>query len=724
MATANDAVFMHPAFSWVKTEIERRETIYGSRVRAGNLSAKDHETFLAGKTAWGTIRNGANELLLGKAQKGFGSLYSGTEATDGGNIIPKPTLSSISVRHDGEYGTLQRATVTFKVYSIKQLEDIECSILVVGQDVKINYGWSVDNNTNAHKKGEDPNQGEFNGITYNFSYNLNKEGGFDCSFDAVGEGYFTLGTNPHLVGSDTLVEKKSKDGVSEKTFTGFGNIADNIKTKLEKDDAFKTHGASGEGLSVFQLNLKAIELAEGEEKSEDGGDRLQWYISLDKLVELINSELKKQTSYRTSFVCDPDTTLGHKDPWIKSPAIQHIIFPGLRQGDYTFKEINKLANNPNPGVDVQPLIDAFNAENKDGIKPATDPNILQFNNNITGKTGDGFGFNYPGIKDDEIYLGGTLININTLQSIQNSLTSKRNDVATIKGLLTGIFNLISECSGGVYDLTIVPTENETTTNNLIVNKNHTKFTHSSLEKQIVSFKPFGTQSVVRDMSLSAQIPDALATQAYVATRGAKSGAQSTSYPKPVTGLFTNKCGANNNIVIDSSGNETSQNPNATTPTPITPGGVTPQSVEQKAAAGKRDAANAVKAQKLQNHLQVLFGYYKYTRIELDYDEVFVHKLLGEQESIASALNTYKTLGDNDLDKWNQNILLPLKFGVTIDGINGFKFGDTVATTYLPKKYKEKISGKFKAVFTVTKVNHSIQNNDWTTTLETVCRLSV
>ena len=74
MATANDAVFMHPAFSWVKTEIERRETIYGSRVRAGNLSAKDHETFLAGKTAWGTIRNGANELLLGKAQKGFGQI--------------------------------------------------------------------------------------------------------------------------------------------------------------------------------------------------------------------------------------------------------------------------------------------------------------------------------------------------------------------------------------------------------------------------------------------------------------------------------------------------------------------------------------------------------------------------------------------------------------------------------------------------------------------------
>ena len=67
--------------------------------------------------------------------------------------------------------------------------------------------------------------------------------------------------------------------------------------------------------------------------------------------------------------------------------------------------------------------------------------------------------------------------------------------------------------------------------------------------------------------------------------------------------------------------------------------------------------------------------------------------------------------------------MPLKFGVTIDGINGFKFGDVITTTYLPTKYKTDIGG-FRAVFTITKVNHSISGNDWTTTLETVCRLSV
>jgi len=723
MATANDSVFMHPAFTWVKDEITRRERIYGSRVRAGKLSGKDHNTFLAGKTAWAGIKTESGQLLIGSAHGGFQSLYSGTknkdgtQNTDSGKIIPRPGLTSVSVRHDGEYGTLQRATVNFKVFSLEQLDQIECEVLVVGQPVKIQYGWSVD--VIGGKK--DPNSGEFNGITYNFSYSLNKEGGFDCSFDAVGEGYFTLGTNPNMVASDETVTAKSSEGVAESTFTGFGYIANNIKTRLEKDDAFKIHGTNDEGMYAFQLNLKAINPADEE---EDAGDKMQWYISLEKLVELINSEIKKQVNNKTTFVCNSATTLGERDPWIKSPAIQHIIFPGKRQGDYTDEELKKLPEDNVTGVGFGEIAAGFDAESKPTPEnmPDVEPEVLKFNKELfpyiakkTWDTGDH-------LKSNEVNLAATLININTLQSIQNSLTSKRNDVATVKDLLTGIFNLIAECSGGIYDLTIIPTEDEDTqiTNNLIVNKNHTKFTHASIKPDIVVFKPFGTSSVVRDMTLSAQIPDALATQAYVATRGGGNGAQSTSYPKPVTGLFTNQCGAKTTTPLDLS------RPASNDILDITSGGeggfteFTP--TEQKEAQAI-DKANALIAQKLQNYIQILFGYYKYTRIELEMDTQFSHELLGEQSSVSAALNTYKTLGDENLTRWNKNIMLPLKFGVTIDGINGFKFGDTIATTYIPKKYKTDIGG-FKAVFTVTKVNHSIQNNDWTTTLETVCRLSV
>jgi hypothetical protein len=62
---------------------------------------------------------------------------------------------------------------------------------------------------------------------------------------------------------------------------------------------------------------------------------------------------------------------------------------------------------------------------------------------------------------------------------------------------------------------------------------------------------------------------------------------------------------------------------------------------------------------------------------------------------------------------------PLKLEITLDGIYGFKFGDIVETTFLPNSLR---GSGLSAAFTVTKVNHTITSNDWTTQLETVCTL--
>ena len=47
----------------------------------------------------------------------------------------------------------------------------------------------------------------------------------------------------------------------------------------------------------------------------------------------------------------------------------------------------------------------------------------------------------------------------------------------------------------------------------------------------------------------------------------------------------------------------------------------------------------------------------------------------------------------------------------------FRFGNTIKIDYLPEGYE-------KVVFTVTKIEHVIENNDWTTQLSTVCRTKV
>lgn len=65
------------------------------------------------------------------------------------------------------------------------------------------------------------------------------------------------------------------------------------------------------------------------------------------------------------------------------------------------------------------------------------------------------------------------------------------------------------------------------------------------------------------------------------------------------------------------------------------------------------------------------------------------------------------------------IPFPLDFSVTLDGINGIVFGNVITCNYMPSVYSSKNT---KLAFTVTKVNHSISNGDWTTTLNTVCRI--
>lgn len=62
---------------------------------------------------------------------------------------------------------------------------------------------------------------------------------------------------------------------------------------------------------------------------------------------------------------------------------------------------------------------------------------------------------------------------------------------------------------------------------------------------------------------------------------------------------------------------------------------------------------------------------------------------------------------------------PLKLQITLDGIYGFRFGDVVDTTFLPDTYR---GAGLKAAFLIQRVTHTIANNDWSTSLETVCDL--
>jgi hypothetical protein len=72
--------------------------------------------------------------------------------------------------------------------------------------------------------------------------------------------------------------------------------------------------------------------------------------------------------------------------------------------------------------------------------------------------------------------------------------------------------------------------------------------------------------------------------------------------------------------------------------------------------------------------------------------------------------------------YSASTIIPLEFSATLDGIEGFHFGNIVTTNVMPAKYYDKAGSK--VVFCITTIDHNISGNDWTTTINTVCRLRI
>lgn len=80
-------------------------------------------------------------------------------------------------------------------------------------------------------------------------------------------------------------------------------------------------------------------------------------------------------------------------------------------------------------------------------------------------------------------------------------------------------------------------------------------------------------------------------------------------------------------------------------------------------------------------------------------------------NLQNALRKYIQYPTENLDTSQQltSTILPYEVTFTIDGLNGFKFGDIVHFDILPNKYKDSV------VFVITSVTHNITSDGkWST----------
>lgn len=712
--------------------------------------------------------------------------------------VPKPHITSIKISTDGSFAALLKADMSFTLYTLNDLESY-MSFLSVGYEVSIKYGWVT-----AEQSAAEGKEGKYHGVIYNFTYQLNGYGGFDCNCSLIG-------TNASVIGSSIKASSAAEDGtkdnkdVKSKTIDfaslllDIANTASNQKGgtyfSTLKGVTFKPYyyvlknglellnkgGAGGSGNSLTP-RAYADKMDAG--KAQLKKDNPSW--SDDKATIEAIGKNESGGKYDGPVNPTPGSTAGGKygftnatweaymgktdangNPWPKkdgksmagaaSPADQERAMGRMwRDNQKKTKDPKELAamhylgHVPKgsewdtvpggaPGGDAAdnggkyagiylPLctvIDCINYKvfEKAGGKNVKDIIKIHCNKDVTqssipasadfcsadprkvafpgfGKYSDTLNFDditnsayqrashstqkegAAGAENITIKKGDTskiLVAIDTLLQIEKDLSNKEEDTTKEQQdtrtltFVNQILQLINDVSGGFFKLTMVTNVKRTDNKDdnkgfwYIVDTDYNGEDISPLIIKAVTHDGFKqnkreSASIVRSMNLSAKLPDKMQAVAYVAARSNFAQNQTVSLGEIISGQNNRE----DNVKFNPADLKAAK--------------------DQVASGANDDAVNNLKGQ--------LRAYYTDVTAK------------GDSTSGAKLPNAWQ--------------LVPLDLSITLDGINGFNFGNVISTNYLPSRYFD-AKGQ-KIIFTVSKVEHSISEGDWTTTLSTLCRL--
>ena len=251
-------------------------------------------SIIAGET--GTVLTAA-EMKIGDSTAPTGggtSLYD----TEGTIRRFKPILTSVKITNNGggDYteALIYETEVSFKVYTLAQLEKVQKSFFILGANMKIEYGWRDHTN---------PADGVTNGFVdtnvYNFSFSIESDGAYTCNVKAISASALfsqtTAGTEtaekePGNAGEDTDTDLISQLKLLYKK--AFGIDADDDASGASVSDGeieLKTSEASATSFQQ-KLDFYTGNIENGEFFTTDDSIYVP-YIRLGSLIDYFNGYL-------------------------------------------------------------------------------------------------------------------------------------------------------------------------------------------------------------------------------------------------------------------------------------------------------------------------------------------------------------------------------------------------------------------------------------------------
>jgi len=679
-----------------------------------------------------TVTSGSNttttgySTMLGPTTAPLLDLYT----TDKGFIAT--TLVDATIETIGEglaYTT--KFSVKFTIHDRDKVSYYLERIMRPLTPIELGFGWSTEDN--------DPNRGFLRGTVTNFSFSANNDGSWNCMI----EGY----SNPALTNGIPLTSVCSTEFLT--SVSGSRNdfipmYADNtyvaVAPKSEID--FKVRSANliniNGGLGIVLSNL------------------------IDNTTLIFDSETNKQSL--NTVVYDFDSTNVQTVTGfciINMPTGTFLTPFGIYSLGAIYAEAILV---PKSYIRLDSLIHIINCilaynlkvQKDTPIRVVIDPNISHFPEcapeiMLTGPA-DFYKFAFPessiGVSaglsfpyyDDWIadrypttlyYLGAILLNVEYVMSefvaaVTNikSIDSKTDpnfNTATFITFLNNLFKQLDVETGGMIQAACVTTDTE------IIIKNINSIKVPPINKNsIPTLTAFTTNSICREISVESEVSSEILTVAAVASNSETSIGNIISNKVSVTekgeiitlenwktyseaekALLINKV-PNIESVLKSQYLDNPQNILNL---------IKLYNLSYNGIAGDPRSENKINQKKNQD------GQYLDDILKEPYPTShsgYVMRIQGLYKLIFQGARQAVFEGNNTM--WNsifnlRTATFPIKLKIKLDGIHGFKQGNSITTNWLPTGYNSK-----NCYFTILRISHTISNNDWYTELEAMYRI--
>ena len=665
------------------------------------------------------------------ASNAYSTVSPGGKPHDLG-IRPMPGITGVEVMSKSAYGSLRTATVSFVAWDIKQLEDLELLYMRPGYTVLLEWGWApyldekggfssavshtdIINATPSQEqiykdlfgKSANGNYDATYGAIQNYSWKARPDGGYDCTTTiiTIGEIIDSLKINysPFHIGG---VEK---NGVLASRIPGLpsvqgqisGSYSQNIVAgichelyaivdkKVTNTDTPLVIEDSGEYYDFYKSSIQEVN---NNANITPLGGTFSIYITLESFVKVLNK-------YVLPYTTSADGKTSHS--YIKvSTNSSTLTSPSGSAGQPLLCLGNKLQLSTDPSVCLIANYAWQDPKNNLGIEYSGN---TRFDSFFKAAKKQNKGYFY---KDDFSNLqygiiGNVFVNLSYIYSlvtdknIEAQDKTENNDINLsmfLKNILAGINNSIGNVAN--LDLHCDPMEGNIIR---IVDVNYidevgrqTAYDNAFVFEMQKVNSPNG--SIVRNYGFESQI---FPEQSTIVAIGAQVKAGSLGVDSGTLVDFNQK--------------------------------LTDRIMPRKDVPGVDIGNSAEKLKKeseiFKGNLATLLSFINPasdTSVSKGKDGADNSMAVNESSKYSNALRDMIRFFKNNYADNNKNRgIIPTKLSLTIDGIGGMIIGNMfrIPDRLLPKGYKGEDKIGAKIGFLVTGLKHSIQNNDWNTTIE-------